>query len=91
VEARCNILGYCQESIRIDGRYIRQDFLRPELQAEVGIEGYDKGAKLLVDFFKDELVKFKTDELDPLGREIIDCFFNNGSLEDYGNILPMRY
>ncbi|MDF2869841.1 MAG: hypothetical protein K0R05_1416 [Anaerocolumna sp.] len=70
---------------------IRQDFLRPELQAEVGIEGYDKGAKLLVDFFKDELVKFKTDELDPLGREIIDCFFNNGSLEDYGNILPMRY
>jgi hypothetical protein len=90
-EARCNILGYCQESIRIDGRYIRKDFLRPELQAEVGIEGYDKGARILVDFFKDELEKFNTPELDPLGKQIIECFYNNGSLDDYCDILPMRY
>lgn len=91
VEARCNILGYCQKSIRIDGRYIRNDFLRPELQAEVGIEGYDKGAQILVDFFKDELAKFNTPELDPLGRKIIECFYNNGTLDDYCDILPMRY
>jgi hypothetical protein len=90
VEARCKILGYCQESMKIDGHYIRKDFLRPELQAEVGFEGYDAGAKLLTDFFKEELVKFKTDDLDPLGRQIIDCFLNDGSLDDYCDILPMR-
>ncbi len=90
VEARCKLLGYCQESMKIDGHFIRKDFLRPELQTEVGFEGYDAGAKMLTDFFKEELVKFKTDDLDPLGREIIDCFLNDGSLDDYCSILPMR-
>lgn len=90
VEARCKLLGYCQESMKIDGHFIRKDFLRPELQTEVGTEGYDAGAKMLTEFFKEELVKFKTDDLDPLGREIIDCFLNDGSLDDYCNILPMR-
>ena len=91
VEARCKLLGYCQESIKIDGHYIRKDFLHPELQPEVGIEGYDKGAEMLTEFFKSELLKFKTDELDPVGRQIIDCFLNDGSLDDYCDILPMRY
>lgn len=90
VESRCKLLGYCQEDIKIDGHYIRKDFLRPELQPEVGLDGYDAGAKMLTDFFKEELVKFKTDDLDPIGRQIIDCFLNDGSLEDYAEILPMR-
>ncbi|MFV0341368.1 MAG: DUF4914 family protein [Anaerocolumna sp.] len=89
VEARCKLLGYTQESMKIDGHFIRKDFLRPELQTEVGTEGYDAGAKMLTDFFKEELVKFKTDDLDPLGRQIIDCFLNDGSLQDYCKILPM--
>lgn len=90
VKARCKLLGYCQESLKIDGHYIRKDFLQPELQPEVGIEGYDAGAKILTDFFKEELLKYRTDELDPLGRQIIDCFLNDGSLEELSDLIPIK-
>ncbi|BCJ94766.1 DUF4914 domain-containing protein [Anaerocolumna cellulosilytica] len=91
VEARCKLLGYCQDSLKIDGHYIRKAFLQPEMQSEVGIEGYDKGAAMLTNFFKSELIKFNTDDLDPIGKKILECFFNDGSLDDYNEILPMRY
>ena len=52
---------------------------------------YDAGAKILTDFFKQELEKFNTDELDPLGRQIIDMFLSGASVEDYINLIPMRY
>ena len=48
VPARLPILGYCLESLKIDGQNIRKAFLRPETQVEVGLEGYDKGAEVLV-------------------------------------------
>lgn len=91
VESRCNILGYCLDSLRIDGQYVRKAFLQPETQAEVGIDGYDKGAKILTDFFQKELKKFDTPELSPLGKKIIDSFMNNASLQDYIDLIPMRY
>jgi hypothetical protein len=90
IPARLPILGYCLESMKIDGQYIRKAFLRPETQAEVGNEGYDKGAEVLTAFFKKELEKFYTPELHPLGKKIIDCFHNNGTLEDYMNLIPMK-
>jgi hypothetical protein len=61
------------------------------MQSEVGLEGYDKGAKILTDFFKEELVQYNTEELDPLGRQIIECFIRDGSLEEYCDIIPMRF
>lgn len=91
IESRCSILGFSQESLKIEGHYIRKAFLQPEMQSEIGIEGYDKGAAILKDFFTKELIKYNTEELDPLGREIIECFLKDGSLEDYINIIPMRY
>ncbi len=91
IEARCSLLGYTQESLKIEGHYIRKAFLQPEMQSEVGIEGYDKGAKMLVDFFKEELVKYNTEELDPLGKQIIECFLRDGSLDELNALLPMRY
>ncbi len=91
VEARCTILGYGLESLRIDGHYIPKAFLQPETQAEVGIDGYDAGAKILTDFFRQELHKFNTPELNPLGKKIIDSFMNNASLQDYIDLIPMRY
>ncbi len=90
-EARCKLLGYCQTSQKLDGHYIRKAFLQPEMQSEVGLEGYDKGAKILTDFFKEELVQYNTEELDPLGRQIIECFIRDGSLEEYCDIIPMRF
>ena len=90
VPARCPLLGFALDSMKIDGQYIRRAFLRPETQVEVGTEGYDKGAKILTDFFKTELRQFLTPELNPLGKKIIECFLEDGKLEDFVNIIPMR-
>jgi hypothetical protein len=90
-EARCTLFGYGLESLKVDGQYIRKAFLQPETQSEVGIEGYDEGARILTDFFKKELEKFNTPELDPLGKQIIECFFNDAPLEEYLKLMPMRY
>ncbi|MDR1951573.1 MAG: DUF4914 family protein [Bacteroidales bacterium] len=89
--ARLPILGYCLENLKVDGQFVRKAFLQPDFQAEVGFDGYDKGAKILMDFFKDELQKFNTPELHPLGKQIIECCLNDGSLEDYIKFIPMKY
>ena len=91
VPARLPLLGYCLESLKVDGQYVRKSFLRPETQAEVGIKGYDAGAKVLSDFFKKELAKFNTPELHPTGRKIIECCLNDAPLEEYINLIPMRF
>lgn len=91
VKSRCSLLGYCLDSLKVDGQYIRKAFLQPDTQAEVGLEGYDAGARILGDFFKKELVKFCTDELDPLGRRIIESCLKEASLEEYIEQIPMKY
>lgn len=91
VEARCPLLGFGLDSLKIDGQYIRRAFLRPEAQQEVGIEGYDAGAKILTDFFKKELEQYNTEELNPIGRQIINAFMNGANVDDYMDIIPMRY
>jgi hypothetical protein len=88
--ARLPILGYCLDTVKIDGQYVPKAFLRPETQPEIGFEGYDKGAKILTNFFAAELQKFDTPELNPLGRKIINCFRNNGKLDDYLDFIPIR-
>ncbi|MHB1153445.1 MAG: DUF4914 family protein [Eubacteriales bacterium] len=90
-EARCTLLGYCLDSFKIDGQYIRKAYLQPELQAEVGIEGYDEGAKMLTDFFKSELKKFDISQLDELGQKIINLFLNDAAISEYIALIPMRY
>ncbi|MDD3139346.1 MAG: DUF4914 family protein [Lachnospiraceae bacterium] len=90
-EARCTLLGFYLDSLKLDGQYIRKAFLQPEMQAEVGVEGYEAGANILTEFFKRELVKFNTDDLLPLGKEIISCFFNDASIQEYLDLIPMKY
>lgn len=91
VPAPFSLLGYCLESLKVDGQYVRKAFLRPETQAEMGADGYEKGAKILSDFFKKELVKFNTPELNPIGKKIIECCLNDAPLDEYLSIIPMRY
>lgn len=91
IEARCPLLGFGLESLKIDGQYIRKVFLQPERQKEVGLEGYDAGARILNDFFAQELKKYNTEQLNPLGRQIIDLFYNNAAVEQYMELMPMRY
>jgi hypothetical protein len=90
IESRCNLLGYSLESLKVDGTFLAQGFLQPNLQPEVGNEGYDAGAKILSDFFKRELAKYMTPELDPLGRKIIECCLRDGAMEEYLEFIPMR-
>ena len=89
VPARCPIFGYSLDEMKIDGQYVRQTFLRPELQSKLGFEGYDAGAKILTDFFKEQLKQFMTDDLDPLGRQIIELVINDAPLEDYLALTPL--
>jgi hypothetical protein len=81
--ARCSLLGYTLKSVVIEGQTINNIFLQVEKQPEVGLVGYDLGADILTNFFKTTLLPFLEDDLLPLGRQIIDCALNNGTLADY--------
>lgn len=86
--ARCPLLGYELTSMKVNGQTIPRGLLQVYEQIEVGTEGYDQGAAILHDFFKDELKNYLTPELHPLGRKIIEICLDNGSLEDYVDALP---
>lgn len=51
------------------------------------IEAYDAGAKILAEFFHKELAQFDCPDLHPLGRKIIECCFNHGSIDDYDALI----
>lgn len=87
--ARCPLMGYALKEVKIDGQLIRPTFLQPENQSQVGVEAYDAGAKIVTDFFKSELQQFLTDDLDPLGREIIEVCLRDGSIEEYDALTPL--
>ncbi|MDD4105922.1 MAG: DUF4914 family protein [Eubacteriales bacterium] len=87
VEARCPLLGYALESLKIDGNYIPRGLLQTNLQLEVGEEAYDLGAGMLADFFAQELAQFRTKDLDDEGKRIIDCFFDGGSVDDFNRLI----
>ncbi len=89
-KSRCPLFGYSLDEMKIDGQYVRQTFLRPELQSKLGFEGFDAGTKILTDFFKEQLPQFLTDDLDPVGRQIIELCLNDAPLEDYLAITPMH-
>jgi len=80
IEAICPLLGYSVESLKIDGTFITTYLLRVNEQAEVGNNGYDKGATILNDFFKKEASQFYRDELHPKGKEIIEILLNDGNV-----------
>ena len=89
--ARLPLLGYNLDSIKINGQYIRHIFLKPELQVEMGEDGYDAGAKILTEFFKQELKKYDFDKLDPLAQKIVTCCLSDGNLQDYLDLIPITY
>ena len=85
--ARCTLLGYCLESIKVDGSQLPKSLLKTHLQPEVGIEGYDAGAKILEDFFREEVQKFLHPDLLPLGRQIIEAYLNGASVDELSALL----
>ncbi len=87
--ARCPLMGYSLNEMKLDGQKIRSKFLHPEVQDTLGLDGYDKGAKILYDFFAQELALFDVEDLHPIGKEILEVFKNNGTVKDYEAIIPM--
>jgi hypothetical protein len=87
--ARCPLFGYAPKDVTLDGQPIRRTLLLPDQQSQVGEEAYDIGAAILTGFFKVELAKFLSDELDPLGRKIIEVCLNDGTVADYESLTPM--
>ena len=90
-EARCPLLGYELNYLTIESSKIPSRFLKVYKQQEVGIEGYDKGAEMLTQFFKDELKQYLHDDLLPTGRRIIEACLNDATIEEYNNIVPMSF
>ncbi len=85
--ARCPLLGYAFASMQIEGTLLPQWLLQVDRQPEVTPEGYDAGAALFQKFFKRELDKFIHPDIDPLGRDVITCCMDNGSIEDYQKLM----
>jgi hypothetical protein len=82
VPARLPLLGRAPMGITVEGQQIPRWLFHVELQREIHAEVYDQGARQLQDFATQELAQFLVDDLDPLGREIIECVTGGGSVED---------
>jgi hypothetical protein len=87
--SRCPLLGYAMFQLHIEGRMIPRWFLQVNTQPEVGDEAYDRGAEILQAFFEKQLKKYLDDDLPQLGREIIQCCFDRGRVEDYDALLTV--
>lgn len=87
VPSRCPLLGYALHHMRIEGSMMPRWFLQVDTQPEVGPEAFDAGAKILTTFFHAQLEKFLQPDLDPMGREIIDCCMQGGSVKDFEKLI----
>ncbi len=87
VPSRCPLLGYALQSMRIEGSNISRWFLQVDTQPEVGPEAFDAGARILTEFFHNELRKYMQPDLDALGEEIIECCLSGGSVDDFAALL----
>lgn len=89
--ARCPLLGYELNYITLEGSKIPSRFLKVYNQPEVGFDGYDAGAEMLRDFFRNELQKYLKDDLLLTGKRIIDACLSNATIEEYNEIVPMSF
>jgi len=89
--ARCPLLGHALFQLQVEGRMVPRWFLQVNTQPEVGDDAYDAGAEILYVFFHKELSQYRTPDLDPLGRKIIDCCLSRGTAADYEQLLPGDY
>jgi len=85
--ARSPLLGWTPRKIMIEGQTFDAPFLEVHRQAEVGEAAYDRGAEILRDFFLEEVAQYRTPELDPLGKKILDCLAAGGNVEDYARLM----
>ena len=88
--ARCPLFGFAPESMAPEELSVPRFLLRPEEQPELGTAGYDAGAAILTEFMKKQVSLLLTDELDPLGRQIIERCLGDAPAEDYLRLTPSK-
>jgi hypothetical protein len=88
--SHCALLGSTVHQLQVEGRFVARWFLQVDTQPEVGEEAYDKGAEMLYAFFRKCLLEFREPDLHPLGRQIIDCCLDGGSLVDYEALIHAK-
>ncbi len=87
--ARCPLLGWSLTSMQIEGVRIPRWLFQVDAQTEVGEEAYQAGARILQRFFVEHISHYlDSPDLDPLGRQIIDCCLAGGSVQDYERLIP---
>ncbi|MFP4012219.1 MAG: DUF4914 family protein [Spirochaetaceae bacterium] len=86
-KARCSLLGYAFPALKVNGQEIPKGMLQVDEQLEVGHEGYDQGAEILHEFFTKEIKRFYTDDLMPLGKQIIDLAVQGAPVEEYVELM----
>ena len=87
--ARCELLGEYPHQIQIEGRLLSRWFFAVETQPEVGEAAYDAGANMLYEFFHKVLGEYDWDDLTDLGRQILQCCFDRGSVDDYKALISI--
>ena len=87
-ECGCPLLGYTPKQMKVEGSLVPPIFLHVDTQRELGPDGYAEADRQWREFFKRELAAYLTDELDPLGRKIIEACMNDATQEDYWKLIP---
>jgi hypothetical protein len=87
VASRSNLLGYSLKGITVEGQQFEKPFFQVDKQEAVGGKAFDKGDKILYEFFKNELSKFTMKDLSAKGQKIIQCFLDKGTLFDYISLI----
>jgi hypothetical protein len=85
--AREPLLGYVLGEMHVEADRVPERFLRTHIQPEIGEEAYDQGAEQLKDYFRRELDPFLKDPaLDPMGKRLLEVFFDGGHQGNYKEI-----
>ncbi|MEZ5404892.1 MAG: DUF4914 family protein [Verrucomicrobiia bacterium] len=88
--ARCSLLGYALHELHVEGIMIPRWFLQVDTQPEVGETAYDIGANQLRNFFEQHLKDFLEPDLNPLGKTIIQCCLDKGTVADFEKLIPEK-
>lgn len=87
VPARCPLLGLTKHTLQVEGQTIGSWFFDVSQQPEVGEAAYDQGATLLTEFFHQQLSQFLVNDLEPLGKRIIEACLEGATVEEYAEIV----
>lgn len=87
VPSEIPILGYTKKFLKIEESVLPEFLLRPETQPEMDEETFLEGGRLLYDFFVKQAKSYYKPNLSSLGKRIIECLLDNGSIQDYEELI----